>query len=447
VIERSLVTMGDRHLTILADDDPGTVVASGGYGSGKTTLGVSWTVKLGLEHGQDGPILGTEPSYPMVRDVMERTTMECLDRWRLPYRHWVSDHIFEIGRKKRFEFWCRSLDKPRSVEGINAIGLWADEWELCDPSALIPALQRVRAGTALRSLLTGTPEGYGPAYDMLLAKPSPTTRAYIIRTADNPFLPASYVEESKTRLGTDEAISEKLNGVRTARGGRVYGRFDRHVHGVPCVMPGHGEIQIACDFNVFGMHWLVVEVNHGTRRVHVLGELVGGAKTPTTTDAHAEKMIDYIVDLLNARGERVTRREVREMRIKAFCDASGSARSAVTAQTHVTLLQQAGFTPMHGAANPPIVDRVNDVQVMLRDQRLTVDLDGAPGMVATFEQQPYDGDSPSKKGLDHAADAIGYLIHWQFPTERPKPNAPLAGRALRVAQRYAPRTAPRGGLD
>ena len=255
--------MGDRHLAVLADRGPGIRVVSGGYGSGKTSLGVAWMVDLGLRHGEYGPILGTEPSYPMVRDVMERSTMRYLDEWRLPYRHWKSDHIFEIGRAQRFEFWCRSLDKPRAVEGINAIGLWADEWELCDTEALVPALQRVRAGTALETLLTGTPEGYGPAYDLILAKPSPTTRAYVIRTSDNPFLPPSYVEESKTRLGTDEAISEKLDGIRTARGGRVYSRFDRRIHcaGAPVVTPGRGRLVVGCDFNVRDAQWVVCEVD------------------------------------------------------------------------------------------------------------------------------------------------------------------------------------------
>jgi len=419
---------------------------TGGYRSGKSWGGAAALIEQGLASGLPQMMCG--PSHRVLEDVLVETTRGLCDGAKLPCEYHKSDRQLIIGRRRKFLVYLRSAEQAVSaMQAITVAGAWGDEWEFWPLDVLKAFLARVSIGD--RSIvLTSTAEGFNKNWELLLKNPAPSTKTYLWSTKLNEEISPEYIADMRDRFGDETEAAEKLDGVRAALGGRVYTRFDRSVHGVPCVMPGHGEIQIACDFNVFGMHWLVVEVNHGTRRVHVMGELVGGAKTPTTTDTHAEKMIDYIVDLLNARGERVTRREVREMRIKAFCDASGSARSAVTAQTHVTLLQQAGFTPMHGAANPPIVDRVNDVQVMLRDQRLTVDLDGAPGMVSTFEQQPYDGDAPSKKeGLDHAADAIGYLIHWQFPTERPKPNAPLAGRALRVAQRYAPRTAPRGGLD
>jgi hypothetical protein len=433
VIARNDAPMGDKALTILADDEPGTVVGSGGYGSGKTTLGVAWVVKLGLGHGQDGPILGTEPSYPMVRDVMERTTMECLDRWRLPYRHWKADHIFEIGRAKRFEFWCRSLDKPRSVEGINAIGLWADEWELCDPEALVPALQRVRAGKALRSILTGTPEGYGPAYDLILARPSPTTRAYIIRTADNPFLPASYVEESKARLGTDEAISEKLDGIRTAKGGRVYTRFDRRRH---CAAPvvKHGRIVIACDFNVRYSHWIVAIVDEVRKVAHIVGEVIkeGG----TTTDEHAERMATWIAGYIErTTGRRPTREDVFRMKIPAYIDASGTSLHTTSSLSDVHLLLQAGFVPMHGTRNPPIKDRVNTVNVLLRDGRVSFDMATSSVLVRGLETQAYDkaGEPEKKPGsnLDHGIDALGYLLHTQWPVHAPKPNMAPARSAGR----------------
>jgi hypothetical protein len=433
MIARSTATMGDRHLAILADRGPGIRVASGGYGSGKTSLGVAWMVDLGLRMGHAGPILGTEPSYPMVRDVMERTTMECLDRWRLPYRHWKADHIFEIGRAKRWEFWCRSLDKPRSVEGINAIGLWADEWELCDPEALVPALQRVRAGTALESLLTGTPEGYGAAYDLILAKPSPTTRAYVIRTSDNPFLPPSYVDESKTRLGTDEAISEKLDGIRTAKGGRVYTRFDRRRHcGAPVVK--RGKIVIGCDFNVRFSHWVVAEVDEVRKVCHVVGEVIkeGG----TTTDEHAERMATWIAGhILRTTGRVVTREEVFRMKIPAYIDASGTSLHTTSSLSDVHLLLQAGFVPMHGTRNPPIKDRVNTVNVLFRDGRVSVDMDRAPVLVRGLETQAYDkaGEPEKRPGtnLDHGLDALGYLLHTQWPVYAPKPNLtvqPSAGR-------------------
>ena len=353
---RGVAQFGERHLAVLADRGPGIRVVSGGYGSGKTSLGVAFCLDLGMRAGHDGPILCTEPSYPMVRDVMERSIMENLDRWAVPWRHWKQSHIFEIGRTKRFELWCRSLDRPRSTEGINAIGAWIDEWELCDPEALVPAMSRVRVGDALEIMATGTPEGYGPAYDLILAKPSPTTRAYVIRTTDNPFLPQSYVDESRARLGTAEAISEKLEGVRTARGGRVYGRFDRRVHcASPAVKPGSGRIMIGCDFNVRFMHWVVCEIDEDRRVAHVVGEVIreGG----TTTDEHAERVADWIARYIErTRGRRLSRSEIHGMKIPAYVDASGTALRSTSSLSDVHLLLQAGFRPVHGRSNPPVVE-------------------------------------------------------------------------------------------
>ena len=421
---RGVAQFGDRHLAVLADRGPGIRVVSGGYGSGKTSLGVAFCVDLGLRAGEHGPILCTEPSYPMVRDVMERSIMENLDRWAVPWRHWKQSHIFEIGRTKRFELWCRSLDRPRSTEGINAIGAWIDEWELCDPEALVPAMSRVRVGDALEIMATGTPEGYGPAYDLILAKPSPTTRAYVIRTTDNPFLPQSYVDESRARLGTAEAISEKLEGVRTARGGRVYGRFDRRVHcASPAVKPGSGRIMIGCDFNVRFMHWVVCEIDEDRRVAHVVGEVIreGG----TTTDEHAERVADWIARYIErTRGRRLSRSEIHGMKIPAYVDASGTALRSTSSLSDVHLLLQAGFRPVHGRANPPVVDRVNTLNVLFRDRRVTVDADAAPVLCKALETQALDKHGePEKRGdIDHGIDALGYLCHWQWPVHRPRAN-------------------------
>jgi len=418
-VKRGIATFGPRHLDVLADRAPGIRVVSGGYGSGKTSVGVGFLVDLGLRHGHLGPILATEPTYRSVVDVMEASIMRYCDLWGLPYRRWVSDHIFEIGKARRFEVWCRSLDKPRAVEGINAIGLWSDEWELCDPEAIVPAMQRVRVGDALEILLTGTPEGYGPAWEAVLAKPSPTTRQYVIRTQDNPFLPDSYVAESASRHGTDEAIKEKLEGVRTARGGRVYSRFDRKTNGVSVVR--HGRIVIGCDFNVRNMQWVVCEIDDEARRIHVVGEVIkeGG----TTTDEHAERTAQAIMRILARRGRQVSREDVHRMKIKAYPDASGQSLHTTSTLSDVHLLLQAGFRPDPPTRNPPIMERVNTVNVLFRDRRLSVDVDACPMLARALETQALDrnGEPEKKTGasdVSHILDALGYVCHRLFPVHR-----------------------------
>lgn len=418
------IRASEKQSAILADDAPGIQIVSGGYGSGKTRLGVFWLLARGARLSRYGPILATEPTYPMVRDVMERTLADVLAELGIRHEHWAQAHRWEIhlGASRPLEVICRSLDNPRSVEGINAAALWADEWELCDPDALRPAIGRVRAAPEQHVLLTGTPEGYGPAWSMLLREPAPTTRQYVLSSRDNPWLPRSYVDDISRALGDDALVSMRVDGVRTARGGRVYSRFDRRIHcGAPVVDVMRGEWAIACDFNVGTMHWLICLVDD--ERVHVVEELIG---KDTTTDEQAERIARRIAEL-----EGVTRRDLVRQRIPAYCDASGAARSSVTPLTHVSLLVEAGFAPKHGAANPLIDDRVNTLQVLLRDSRLSISPRGAPELVRALESQGYDGQGkPEKTGdIDHGIDALGYLATWRYPVRARRPSLEEAGRA------------------
>lgn len=434
VIKRRTVNPGGpKHVEILRDRGPGIRVVTGGYGSLKTTLGCAFVVDVGLRYAHLGaPILGCEPTYPMVRDVMEQSMMANLDRWGIPYRHWAQAHIFEIGRKRKFEFWCRSLDRPRSTEGINAMACWIDEWELCAADAIIPAMARVRvidqgqkpAEVPMEKFLTGTAEGYGKPYNLILAKPSPTTRAYILTTEDNPFAPDSYIAETKAMLGTDEAVAEKIYGIRTAKGGRVYSRFNRRTHCKdPVVKTGRGQIQIAVDFNVRYMHWLVLEVDREAGCAHVVGEVIkeGGS----TTDEHAERTANWIAQYLTRTRRRLyTREDVYKMKVPAYCDASGGKMTSNSNMSDVHLLLQAGFSAQHGASNPSVANRVNTLNVLFRDHRISIDAEACPILVQNLETQARDknGEPDKKDNIDHAIDGLGYLAHWQWPVHtRPEP--------------------------
>lgn len=389
----------------------------GGYRSGKTVFGVAAVVDMGFR--SDGaPILAIEPTYRMVADVFVATAQRMLDLWGVPWRYHKSDRVLRIGRHKTFDVFCRSADKPRALEGLTVGGLLADEWELFDREALQAAMARVSVGPCQQIVLTGTPEGYGAGYDLILARPAHDTVVRIIPSSANTTLRADYVADMATRLDADEA-NEKLAGQRREKGGRVYSRFDRAVHGrVVAVAPSTGQVQIWCDFNVGRMVWVVVEVNAVGKAAHIVGEWVG---VNTDTAKQASEIKTYLAAYLTRTRRRAySVADVAALSIPAYCDASGTQRHASAAMTNVMLMKQAGFKPMHGQRNPLIDDRVNTVQVMLRDRRLTIDVDKAPTATMTLERQAYVNGQPDKaNGIDAAADGIGYGCHWQFPVWRP----------------------------
>lgn len=427
-IQRGEATLLPHQLALVGDRTSRIKVLQGGYRSGKTVAGVAAVVDMAFRSG-GYPILVVEPTYRMVVDVFVATAKRMLDAWRLPYTWHKTDKILTIGKRKQVEVLCRSADEPRSLEGITAGGLLVDEWELCDVEALTTAMARVSMGPCQQIVLTGTPEGYGPAYEMILAKPSPDVRQWSVTSSANSYLSSTYVESMRQRMD-DSTASEKLDGVRTAKGGRVYGRFDRRVH---CASPvvKRGTIQIACDFNVRYMHWLVVETDQTARTTHVVGEVIkeGG----TTTDEHAERVAQWIAAYLTrTRGRHYTRDDVYQMRLQAYVDASGTALRSTSTRSDVHLLIQAGFRPIHGAHNPPIKDRVNTLNVLFRDRRVTVDASAAPVLVRALETQALDKrGEPDKRGdIDHGVDALGYLCHWQWPVQRPRANQTAPGDVL-----------------
>jgi hypothetical protein len=427
-IQRGAATLLPHQLALVGDRTSRIKVLQGGYRSGKTVAGVAAVVDMAFRSG-GFPILVVEPTYRMVVDVFVATAKRMLDAWRLPYVWHKTDKILTIGRRKQVEILCRSADEPRSLEGITAGGLLVDEWELCDVEALTTAMARVSMGPCQQIVLTGTPEGYGPAYEMILAKPSPDVRQWSVTSSANSYLSSTYVESMRQRMD-DSTASEKLDGVRTAKGGRVYGRFDRRVH---CVSPVvvKGTIQIACDFNVRYMHWIVVETDQSQRTTHVVGEVIkeGG----TTTDEHAERVAQWIAQYLTrTRGRHYTRDDVYQMRLQAYVDASGTALRSTSTKSDVALLTQAGFRPVHGNANPAVKDRVNTLNVLFRDRRVTVDAAAAPVLTRALETQALDkhGDPDKRGDIDHGIDALGYLCHWQWPVHRPRANQTTPGDAL-----------------
>ncbi len=402
-----------HQLEFVSDRESRIKVLQGGYRSGKSVAGLAAVVDFGLRSA-GAPILVVGPTYRLIFDVFVRTAKEFLTKWRIPWTYHKTDKILRVGRRLQFDILCRSADEPRALEGLTVGGLLVDEWELCDVEALGVAMARVSVGPCQQTALTGTPEGYGPAYELVLAKhvPGDGTRLMVVDTSMNTTLRASYKADMAKRLDEDTAV-EKLGGVRRAKGGTIYSRFRRELHTTArCVQ--RGQLQVWADFNVQTMHWVAVEVDPNRRCAHVVGEVIG---TNTDTAAQAEAMKRWLLAYVRrTRRADMTMQELMALEVPVYCDATATQRSSTTPLTNAALIKQAGFVAKHGLKNPIVDDRINSVQVALRDMRLTFDATAAPRATMAIERQGWKGGQPDKtSGLDHAADAIGYGVHWQWP--------------------------------
>jgi hypothetical protein len=164
------------------------------------------------------------------------------------------------------------------------------------------------------------------------------------------------------------------------------------------------------------MQWIIAEVDDVERRIHVVAEVIreGG----TTTDEHAERTAKAIMRRLGR-----SREDVHGMKIRAYPDASGQSLHTTSTLSDIHLLLQAGFRPDPPTRNPPIMERVNTVNVLFRDRRLSVDVDACPMLSRALETQALDknGEPEKKTGaldVSHVLDALGYVCHRLFPVQR-----------------------------
>lgn len=401
------------------------VVFSGGLGSGKTWALCVKALLLGVMNAPcDGIIV--EPTYRMIADILVPTFERLLEMLQLPYRYHRTDHVLTVGvgMRNRFRVLLRSSDRPHRMVGTNVAWGLMDEHELQSHAAWKALNARVRDKRARvpQIACSGTVEGYGWAHLHFEEKPLRGVRIYRARTRDNPYQIAGYEERLRENF-TDAEQTMYLDGVRTRREGAVYGRFDRRRH-VLLEQPAPGaRMWIGADFNVRKMVWVFAHELAG--RFHVWGELV---REDTDTMAQAEEAKRILADEMTRRfGRRFSETEAaRETTI--VCDAAGRAASTSSKLSDVAHLIAAGFKVEHPASNPFIEDRVFALNNALKEDVLSIS-PAAKHLITCLEQQAYGADgkpakaSDPKQGLDHAPDALGYLVFWRRPMWRPRPNA------------------------
>ena len=99
-----------------------------------------------------------------------------------------------------------------------------------------------------------------------------------------------------------------------------------------------------------------------------------------------------------------------------YPDASGSARKTSAAHTDHDIMKMAGFQVLSPRANPPVKDRVNTVNRLLREGRLTVD-SSCKYTIMDLEQNVWRNQQIDTRDPEqgHMLDALGYGCNWLMP--------------------------------
>lgn len=421
----------------VSDVESKVIVLEGGYRGGKTFGLAAKAIDLARRNWPTPVVFGA-PTWPMVEQVFVDTLRELCEFMRIRFRWHAQKKVVTLFKRRPCRIICRSLDHPRSAEGLTASAAVIDEWELCNPQALKTVRARITKGAVDQLVLGGTPEGFGPAYDLVLKNPKEGTRCIPLPTMGNRHnLKADYIEGMREILDEAEQ-AEKLGGKRQSKGGLVYKRFDRKANFARCV--GEREpcsVELWCDFNVGAQCWFIVEHVKDERghRFHVAQEVIG---YDVDTDQQAVRATNALADFLTRRNGRVvTADDVKRMHIKAPCDASGRNRGALG--SHASVLTSHGFRPLYPTMNPDILDRVYALNLALafKTAKLTIDEKRCPFLARAITQQGKDPagmpkkDKDPKNDLSGPNDAIGYGVWWWAPTYRYQPNVAEQPKANR----------------
>ena len=394
-----------------------------GYGAGKTFSACLKAIQLaGLNPGCVGAFL--EPTFKMCRMIAMPDMETACKALGVKYRWRLAEFCLEVwvGDEPEWtKIFFMSADKPESLDGLNLAWAILDEAGQCKEAVAKKLLARMRdpRATQTQFILVSTPEG-GPGTWLgqwaEFGPPHVVANTLIrARTVDNPYLKKEYLEEMRARYTPDEYLGY-CEGYFVAQGGQVY-RWDstRNTRTVEIPSPMVGEIQIFADFNVVKVVWLLAWVHGGL--VHVFDEVIG-------SNQYTEEMCPKVQ-------QRLRKWDIDPVGIKIYHDANVSSRSATasrdkTGKSDVHYCKIAGFVPKARRQNPPIRDRVAAVNAKLKEGTLFV-ADRCTELKASLATQGRDANGQPDKsgGLDHAPDALGYGIFYQWPV-RPlrDPNAP-----------------------
>jgi hypothetical protein len=293
---------------------------------------------------------------------------------------------------------------PQSLRGTGLDFVVLDEYAYM-PAELWPEVVRpMLADREGRALISSTPCGFNHFYDLYYeAQPRSDCATFQFSTAHG-----GYVSESELvllRSTMDPKLyAQEIEASFELQHGRVYHAFARDLNVKDVSLISGPPLLVGMDFNVNPMTAVVAQKIGG--QCHVSAEIV--LPNSNTFEMMQELLIRY-----------------PQQRGVVHPDPSGTARktSAAVGQTDHAIIRQAGWQ-VHSLKPYPIVDRINSVNAMFenanRQRRLFIDR-SCKTLIRALDGLTYKADShlPDKSsGLDHAADALGYLIMGVFPMIR-----------------------------
>jgi hypothetical protein len=316
----------------------------------------------------------------------------------------------------------RGADNYDSLRGDGLDFIVLDEFASMAPEAWTEVLRPALADRQGRALFIGTPQGFNHFHQLVEnAQGRPDWKTFQFTTAEGGNVPLEELESATHDLDERTFRQEFLASFETLGVGRAYYAFDREKN-VPNQLRFDHRVPLswALDFNTNPLCSVFAQV-YGNR-VYVLEEMI---LPDSNTLAACEELL--------SRTEKW--HTGSPLAVSVYGDATGEQRRTSASRTDWQIVKE--FFGRHRdrftvtfrvlSANPPVKDRVNCVNALLRNQagqnRLLV-VESCKHLIKDFEQVCWKSDpygnaladldkSDSKRS--HVSDAVGYLVAREFP--------------------------------
>lgn len=433
----------------LSDDDFFLLGLIGGIGSGKTFVLARWIrAKMRYEAGT-GTIGGIfANTYQQLNQATLPELWSALDEIGMEYgRDYVFGEMppkFWHGFRSKFgkthsnvlsvREWgqciCRSLEQYENIRGIELGWAAQDEARNAKREAFDVIIGRLRCPLARKRLfrIVTSPNGYDWLYEVLVEEPEKnpelkTKRSMIhTKTVDNPSLDSDYIETMLSLYDPRFAAQEIEGKFVLLTAGQVYHQFNRDVHVRPLKPSPSLGYQVCFDFNRTPFSVTICQCVHSKK---LKSDIVFAIDEVIVNECGTTEICQEIVRRLGEYGDKTGDIEI-------YGDASGRNRDTRNNLNDYDIImrefQKYGkrLKPRWKRANPPVVQRVNAVNAMLRNAKGDVRFyisDKCEKLRKDFERVTWkegtsDIEKNADKSLTHISDSVGYMIEDRFPIIR-----------------------------
>lgn len=369
-----------------------------GLGSGKSYALGLWLIKQALEQPQTMGLISAN-TYKQLTGSILTAVMNHLDTFKIPFKFNKLEQMLYIYNGAKLA--CFSLENYEQLRGIEFGYAAVDEAAFARPEAIDVLAGRIRCPKADRLhpiRYASTPNGFNFLYEAFAGdKKSKYHELINGRPKSNPAISIEYYDSLKAMYDPLTYRQEVLGEFVVAQAGLVHPYYNPLIHNK--TKPTMGKIYAACDFNVDPLTAVVFSVDEGSKTMHVFDEVyLHHADTyMLAQELHQKQLpIEGVIP-----------------------DATGSRRQTQSLKSDHQILREAGFEVLTRSRNPAQRDRINAVNRMFRENRITIDGKQCSKLTKDLKELRSDNSDPM---LGHISDALGYGVWWFNPLKKVNPE-------------------------